>query len=373
MKFVVDENIPNLDETFAHHGDVIRCNGRQIGRRDLQGADVLLVRSITRVDEQLLRQTGIRFVGSTTIGTDHIDTTWLEANEIAWAHAPGCNADAAAQYTLALMWLACDRLGKEFKRQSVGIIGRGNVGRRLEHLLKVLGIKVMSCDPPLRDRGEQGLVSMDEACGNSIISLHTPLTTQGPYATLNLFNLQQLAKLQAGTLLVNASRGGVIEKSELSGQLQSGRLHAALDVWPDEPFIDAKLLQAVTVATPHVAGYSLEGKTAGTDMIYQRFCRIFGLAPQAKSEAEYSPVELEYPTSISGTELMGYAIQSSCQVERDDKSLRQLCKPGNLDQRVQIDGLRTDYPERQDFKSYLVRGASDSDASCLQQLGFRIG
>ena len=120
MKFVVDENIPNLDETFAHHGDVIRCNGRQIGRRDLQGADVLLVRSITRVDEQLLRQTGIRFVGSTTIGTDHIDTTWLEANEIAWAHAPGCNADAAAQYTLALMWLACDRLGREFKRQTVG-------------------------------------------------------------------------------------------------------------------------------------------------------------------------------------------------------------------------------------------------------------
>jgi len=362
--------MPLLSETFGCHGDITLLNGREICRRDLDGAEVLLVRSVTRVDRELLDGTGIRFVGSATIGIDHLDTDWLEANNIAWAHAPGCNADAAAQYTLAMMWLACDHLQRDFRQQTVGIIGRGNVGCRLEYLLNILNIPVNACDPPLQDKGEQNLVSMNEVCDNSIISLHTPLTNNGKYPTRNLFDSALLTGLAANTLLVNASRGGVIEKQGLSEQLLSGHLNAALDVWPDEPFIDRQMLNAVTVATPHVAGYSREGKLAGTQMIYDAFCSALSITASGDAVSTKA-VEVEFPPSVSGDRLLKQAILSSSAVVRDDTALRNLSPHTSIDDRAHIDGLRANYPERYEFKSHTVNGVSHADAKLLKQLGFK--
>jgi erythronate-4-phosphate dehydrogenase len=372
MKIIADSNIPALDGTFCHHGEVSYHEGRNICHADLTDADVLLVRSITRVGEDLLRGTNVRFVGSTTIGIDHLDTAWLEANNIAWAHAPGSNADAAAQYTLAMMWLTCDRLDQDFRQQSVGIIGRGNVGRRLEHLLKALDIRVMCCDPPLQDAGAQQLVSMADACSNNIISLHVPLTASGKYPTRNLFDSEQMASLEPDTLLINASRGGVIEGFGLLEHLLSGQIHAALDVWPDEPYIDPQLLKLVSVATPHVAGYSREGKLAGTRMIYASFCETFGIATN-NDTAGTKTEKIGFPPALSRNEILRRSVMTSSQVERDDRALRNLSPAQVNDSRLHIDSLRATYPERHEFKSYTVSGVSDTCAKQFQRLGFITG
>lgn len=371
MKIIADNHMPLLAETFGQHGVLHLLSGREICAADLTGAEVLLVRSVTRVNADLLQGTSIRFVGSATIGIDHLDTDWLEANNINWAHAPGCNADAAAQYSLAMMWLACERLKRSFRQQTVGIIGRGNVGRRLVQLLKALNIPVLCCDPPLQDRGEQQLVSMDEACSSSIISVHVPLTRRGNYTTNNLFDANRLGKLHPDVLLVNTSRGGVIEKTGLLARLQSGQLQAALDVWPDEPFIEPELLGLVTVATPHVAGYSREGRQAGTEMIYQAFCKTFSLSPVSDTGAGIETLTMDFPQATSVDEMLKRSIQSSSRVARDDSRLRELHAFKPDDQRIHIDGVRAVYPDRYEFKSYRVPDIPGADTYLLAQLGFK--
>jgi len=363
--------MPALEETFGLHGKLVRLQGRSIERSDLIDAEVLLVRSVTQVNAGLLQGTNVAFVGSATIGIDHLDTGWLEANNIAWAHAPGCNADAAAQYTLAMMWLACARLDRDFRQQRVGIIGRGNVGRRLEALLRALDIPVMACDPPLQEQGAPRLVCMREVCANSIISLHVPLTTTGQYPSKHLFDFERLAALRAGTLLVNTSRGGVIEESALLAQLRSGHIHAALDVWPHEPMIEPEFLAAVTVATPHVAGYSHEGKRAGTEMIYQAFRNTFRYGEMAQPAANSDTVTVNFPAAASVDEILRRLLDSSCPVARDDAALRDLtCSPRDPGH-IQFDHLRSAYPERHEFKSHLVSGTRGAQAGQLVKMGFK--
>ncbi len=371
MEIIADINMPVLEETFGCHGRLVRLEGRRISRSDLGNAHVLLVRSVTQVNADLLRGTNVSFVGSATIGTDHLDIGWLEENDIAWAHAPGCNADAAAQYTLAMMCLACERLGKDFRRQRIGIIGCGNVGRRLGYLLRVLGIPVMACDPPLQEQGKLQLVPMDEVCANSIISLHVPLTTTGKYPSRHLFDCARLEALHAGTLLVNTSRGGVIEKSALLAQLRSGHIHAALDVWPHEPFIGPELLDVVTVATPHVAGYSREGKRAGTEMIYRAFCDAFGYEKIDRPTACSDAVTINFQASTSADEMLQRLLGSSCPIARDDEALRALARLPHGAGHIQFDSLRSDYPERREFKSHFVSGMGGPIADKLRRLGFK--
>ena len=387
MKIIADENMPALDETFAAGNELIRLNGRHISAEDLVGADALLVRSITRVDEDLLKNSNIRFVGSATIGIDHLDTQWLTANRIAWANAPGCNADAAAQFTLAMMMLACKRLDKDLLQQSVGVVGCGNVGSRLVKLLQTLGIKVVTCDPPLQDAGQAGLVSMREACQQNIVSVHVPLVKDGPYPTQYLFDQSQLASLKTGTLLVNAARGGIVEANALLAELLSGRLHAALDVWPNEPFIEHQLLRATTVATPHVAGSSVQGKRNGTLMIYRAFCEAF---PQQTSRTGLSNLcnsgtiagTLELPSGVSLSSTLQQLLEICCPIARDDHTLRSLIEKSDysksqsidhhltLQPRVQIDGLRSTYPKRHEFASWTLDGSKESIDERLLKLGF---
>ena len=221
MKFVMDRNIRAAAETFDRLGEVVRLDGRAIARGDLAHADTLIVRSVTRVDAALLEGTPVRFVGTTTIGTDHLDIPWLERNGIAWASAPGCNADAAAQYTLAMAWLASERLGRELKGMRAGIVGCGNVGSRVRRLFHALGLETVANDPPLEDAGQGGFVSLGEALDSDIVCLHTPLTRSGPHPTHHLIDADALAQMRPGALLVNAGRGDVIDGDALLRALQS--------------------------------------------------------------------------------------------------------------------------------------------------------
>jgi erythronate-4-phosphate dehydrogenase len=369
MLIVADENIPGLAATFGLHGKITMINGREISAAALRQADVLLVRSITKVDAMLLTGSPVRFVGSATIGIDHMDVDFLQESGISWCHAPGCNADAAAQYTLAMILLACRRIGLDLATLNAGIVGLGNVGSRLRHLLKVLGVRnVTACDPLLAEAELQGLVGMDVIAKCNLISFHVPLTSEGPYPTRHLANQHFLEKLPAGTLLVNSSRGRVVEANALLDWLARGRGHAALDVWPGEPHIDLRLLGAVTVATPHVAGYSLDGKLNGTRMVYRHFLQWMGLEP-----ASVMPPTPPAPEPLPDADLRSAegAILRVCPVARDDSRLRSCLGADPELPGAEFDRLRKDYPVRRDFSGVrLPEICPGTLARTLLELGF---
>jgi erythronate-4-phosphate dehydrogenase len=368
LKIVVDQNIRAARETFGAHADLVFMDGRAICRDDLLEADALIVRTTTRVGPALLQGTPVGFVGSTSIGTDHLDIDWLESAGIAWANAPGCNADSAAQYTLAMIWLACKRLGRSLPDMTAGVIGRGNVGSRVQKLLETLGVPVVANDPPLTAAGVAGLVGLDDALARDIVCLHVPLTREGPCPTHRMIAAAALGRMRDGALLVNTARGDVVDGTALLAELQSGRLHAALDVWPGEPRIDAALLLATCVATPHVAGYSDDGKRNGTLMVYAAFCRWAGLqAVQSLPELDTKP-----PLQLTRSEdALDIALDASCFVRSHDAALRALAPLSAEHRAAGFDRLRRDYPKRRDFKGWRVHTMDTATATLFRALGFQ--
>ena len=369
MKIVVDQNIPGVDTTFSRHGEIVRVDGRLLQKHQLGQAKALIVRSVTPVNPDLLENTAIEFVGTTTIGTDHMDLAWLEQKGIHWASAPGCNADAAAQYTLSMMVLAGHRLGLRLKDLRVGIVGHGNVGSRVHRLLWAYGVKdIRACDPPLADDGQAGFCDTDEISTCNVISFHVPLTSSGPYATAGMVDDPYLSRLQSGTLLLNASRGKVVEGRSLYEWLRAGRGFAALDVWPGEPNIDPALLDAVTVATPHVAGHSLDGKLRGTEMIYGQFCKW--LKTGQTNPGLVASLSLNPRPALPGSGLDD-AILTACPVSRDDAQLRKLLAVEPQRRPAFFDALRREYPERRDFCGWEVpSNVPEELAKTLRSLGF---
>lgn len=367
MKIVIDRNVPGVEKTFAQHGEIEWVDGRLLGRQQLLDADALITRSITCVDAGLLQGTPVRFVGTTTIGTDHLDASWLEQQGITWASAPGCNADAAAQYALAIIWMACERLERDPSNQSVGIIGRGNVGSRVQQLLGVLGLSCVANDPPLADSGTSGLVSLDEALSQDIVCLHVPLTRHGPHPTYRMIGAQRLAQMQDSALLVNAARGDVLDGAALLSQLRSGRLHAALDVWPDEPQIDPELIRATTLATPHVAGHSVDGKLNGTLMVYKAFCAWLDQPPVASDNDDSEFLELDLHAVKNP---ISSALKKACFVQKQDNAMRRLADLTPNERSIMFDKLRREYPSRRDFHAWRIHGVDKTTASTLNQLGF---
>ena len=369
MKIIVDQNVTDAEHTFALHGEVIRVDGRRLERNQLESADALIIRTVTKVNAGLLADTPVRFVGTASIGTDHLDIPWLESQGIKWASAPGCNADSAAQYTLAMIWLACQRLGLEPAGLSVGIIGRGNVGSRVQKLLNTLGSTTVANDPPLADRGERGLVSLDEALAQDVVCLHVPLTREGPCPTWRFIDQRALALLPDGAMLLNSARGDVVDGDSMLPELLGGRLQAALDVWPGEPLIDSRLLAKTIVATPHVAGYSNEGRRNGTLMVYRAFCDWAGEPPLANSEL---PGKLPILTIGKGEDALSKAFDASCFVKQHDQAMRKLL-PLTIGQRaIEFDRLRRNYPQRRDFHAWQISGGPPESLDVLRRLGFSV-
>ena len=369
MKIVVDQNVTDAENTFALHGEVIRVDGRRLKRNQLESADALIIRTVTKVNAELLANTPVRFIGTASIGTDHLDIPWLEQEGIKWASAPGCNADSAAQYTLAMIWLACKRLGRNPAGLHVGIIGRGNVGSRVQRLLNTIGATTVANDPPLADRGESGLVSFNEALEQEIVCLHVPLTSEGPYPTLRFIDRRALARLPDGALLLNSARGNVVDGDALLPELLSGRLQAALDVWPGEPLINGRLLEKAVVATPHVAGYSNEGRRNGTLMVYRAFCDWAGEPLLANSDI---PGDLPKLTIGEDEDALSNALDASCFVKHHDQAMRNLL-PLTIEQRaIEFDQLRRNYPYRRDFHAWQVSGSPSESLDVLRRLGFSV-
>jgi len=364
---VADQNIPLLEETFGAHASVRPLPGREISAADLKSADALVVRSVTRVDARLLSGSRIRFVGSATIGRDHLDTAWLESAGIHWCHAPGCNAQSAAEYTTGMILLALRRLGKPVADCTAGIIGRGNVGSRVMNLLTSLGVRCVANDPPLSDAGAPGLVSRSQALAQDIVCLHVPLTRTGPYPTFQMIDQAAMADMKRGVILLNAGRGDVIDGRALLECVTGKRVHACLDVWPDEPEIDRALLEVCTVATPHVAGYSAQGKSAGTSSVYAEFCRCFNLppGPEVIPQPPVSAMNLE----LSDDPLTDAVLTATC-VERDDQLMRAELSPASPGTNRAFDRLRQTYPVRHEFRYWRAPVSSPRARSQLSAMGF---
>lgn len=280
MKIVIDDKIPFIHGFAEQLGETVYLSGASITAADVRDADALIVRTRTRCDEALLSGSRVRFIATATIGFDHLDTDYLRRSGIAWTNCPGCNARSVAQYVDAsLRCLSADGI-LPTDGITVGIVGVGHVGQEVARAVKDLGCRLLLCDPPRADRGETGFVSLDTIRREAdVICLHTPLTRSGAHPTFHLLDEAFFTSpLPRRPVLISAGRGEVVETQALKTALRNGTLRAAvIDVWEHEPHIDAELLRLAYIATPHIAGYSADGKANGTRMSLTALARHFGL------------------------------------------------------------------------------------------------
>ncbi|MEQ6887896.1 4-phosphoerythronate dehydrogenase PdxB [Halomonas sp. CS7] len=388
MKIVVDANVPAAEACFGALGEVVRVPGREIVPATLASADALVVRSITRVDAALIDEakamgSPLRFVGTCTIGTDHVDQQALADQDIAFASAPGCNAEAVVDYVLASLSTLAERHDFRLAERRVGIVGVGNVGGRLLGRLTAMGIDCLACDPPrveaesIEAEGLTGFYDLDTLIDEcDVLCLHTPLVSEGPHVTHHLLDAQRLAALAPGTLLLNAGRGDCVDgralRQRLAGQ---GDITAVLDVWEHEPAIDAALADLAEIATPHIAGYSLDGKLRGTHHIYRALAHHVGLPARLTMDdlAPAPPVaRLALEAGLSPEEALRLCLRAVYDSRRDHDSLHREARRQGMAKG--FDGCRARYPLRREVASLEValgEGAREL-RPLLAGAGFRI-
>jgi erythronate-4-phosphate dehydrogenase len=366
MKIVADGNIPFVAECFSSIGEVKVVGGREITPAAVRDADVLLVRSVTQVGPDLLAGSKVRFVGTATIGFDHIDADFLRRNNIGFASAPGSNANSAAEYIIAALLEIGQRFHIDLEVKSIGIIGVGNVGSRVAKKAAALGMKLYLNDPPLqRQTGDPKYLAIEELFGCDFITIHTPLTFEGIDKTFHLADEKFFRLLKERCVFINASRGGVVDSTALKSAIRSGRLQAvALDVWENEPNIDAELLEMVDIGTPHIAGYSLDGKIAGMIMIYKAACEYFGVETKYDIE-DFLPAPAVRELRINpgrGTEqdVVTGTVQKIYDIRKDDGRLRWILKRPAEKKGEFFDSLRKNYPVRREFQNTTVVIATES-------------
>lgn len=370
MKILVDENMPYARELFSRLGEVRAVPGRPIPTDALTDADALMVRSVTKVNEALLGDKAIKFVGTATAGTDHVDQSWLAQAGIGFSAAPGCNAIAVVEYVFSALLMLAERDGFSLADRTVGIVGVGNVGGRLQKRLEALGIKTLLCDPPRADNGDEGdFRSLDELVAEAdVITFHTPLYKEGQYKSLHLADEALIRRLKPGTILINACRGPVVDNAALLKCLEAGQnLSVVLDVWEPEPDLNLALLDKVDLGTSHIAGYTLEGKARGTTQVFEAYSQFIGQPQEVALSTllpapEFGRISLHGPLDQPTLKRLVHLVYD---VRRDDAPLRKVAGiPGEFDK------LRKNYLERREWSSLTVECDDADAAELLQKLGF---
>lgn len=292
MKVIVDNKIPYIKEAIESLADeVVYLPGKAFTPEIVKDADALITRTRTRCDRNLLAGSKVKFIGTATIGFDHIDTAYCQEAGITWSNCPGCNAGAVEQYIHSVLLLLQQKKGIALKGACLGIVGVGHVGSRIKQLADRLGMRVLLNDPPRADRGEKGFVDLCTLAREcDIITFHTPLQRNGKYRTYHLADESFFHLLEKKPYIMNTSRGEVIETEAILHALSAGSISGAvIDVWENEPNINLELLNKVFIGTPHIAGYSADGKANATRMVLESFCRFFG------KEMDFSIVPPEQP------------------------------------------------------------------------------
>lgn len=375
---VVNKHTPAVVEAFSHLGTVVPLDTLEVTAETVRKADLLIVRSETKVNAQLLEGSSVRFVGTVTIGTDHVDEDYLASRRITFVSAPGSNSNSVAEYLAAALLAWSRKTGSPLAGKTIGVVGVGNVGSKVARVARVLGMNVILNDPPLaRKTGNPQYRPIEELYDADFITLHVPLTKEGPDATYHLFDKKKISFLRKGSVLINTSRGPVVEAEALLAALREGHLSAAiLDVWEGEPVINTELLREVMIGTPHIAGYSLDGKLNACRMVYEAACRFVGVEPQWHINTSLSPEEatIILPPSITETmDIVASAVKQAYDIEHDDQTLRKLLALDAAEHKTYFMKLRAEYRIRREFfNRVVVLSASQMSAKpILEGLGFR--
>lgn len=357
IKIVADENLAYAKELFSQYGEVKLLNGRKITNSELKDTDALIIRSITQVNKSLLAGTKVRFVGTATIGTDHLDMEYLKSTGIIFASAPGCNSYSVTEYVMASLLYSATKNNFSLKEKAIGIVGIGNVGSKVVRFCEALGMKVLKSDPPLSRQGKlKDTVTFDEILEADIISLHVPLTFTGEDKTHHILNENNLRLLKDNSILINTSRGSVVDSIALKQTIKEKNLTVILDVWENEPDIDQKLLSKVLIGTPHIAGYTLEGKVNGSLMIYDALADFLKMD---KSPNISLPVvnnnQLLFDSSVNTEESLNNIVKQIYSIENDHSRLLKVNSMNDSEIGRYFDTLRKDYPLRREFNNYSIK------------------
>lgn len=383
MEIVADENIPYVADAFAALGRVQALPGRAMSAQALKNTDILLVRSVTQIDETLLAGSRVRFVATATIGTDHVDLDYLKKQSIGFAGAPGSNANSVAEYVSTALLVLADRKSFRLRDRTIGIIGVGNVGSRVVRNARAMGMNVLMCDPPRAENPDDSMrdefISLEKLLSKKpdCITLHVPLERTGKHPTYHMADAAFFERFAEGCIFINTSRGAVHDTVAVGHAIDTSQSAAAvLDVWENEPAIDVELLGKVDIATPHIAGYSFDGKVRGVGMIYRAACEHFGVTPTWEPKLpSASHAHLKIDASGKDVEdVLREAALTVYDISADDERMRGLLGLNAAEVGSAFDRLRREYPIRREFTNteILLSGGDAQTTAALKELGFRI-
>ena len=377
MIIAVDAAIPDWEEAFSELGRIRPFSAKGLKPADIRDADILVVRTVTSVNASLLEGSSVRFVVAASAGTDHIDRAYLQARGVHFSYAAGCNANSVSEYIVTALHIMASRKGWILKDKSLGVVGAGNVGSRVAQKARALGMKVLLCDPPLRDStGDAQYQRLDDVLGADILSFHVPLTFERPYPTWHMVNRRFLDCLAPEQFLINSSRGTVFDSQEVKVALREGRIEgAALDVWEEEPRIDYSLLELADIGTPHIAGNALDGKIRATEMTRKALCDFLEKHPAQSMAPVYPEARVLHPSPETGPqESVLSVLLQAFDIRKDDAELRALQSAPPEKAAESFERLRTRHPLRPEFRHFIVDlGKTHINlAATFAALGFEI-
>jgi erythronate-4-phosphate dehydrogenase len=378
MKIVVDKNNPCVAEAFQQFGEVHALPTSEITKEAVHDAEILIIRSETKVTKELLDTSAVRFVGSATIGTDHVDIEYLKSTSRTFASAPGSNANSVAEYVVAALLSLAQKKSFTLHGKSIGVVGVGNVGSKVVRYATALGMTVLQNDPPLaRKTGSAHFLPFDSLMECDFITFHVPLTKTGDDATYHLFSQERIANMKKGAIVFNTSRGSVVDGNALKRALDTDHLSGAvLDVWENEPLIDIELLHKVDIGTPHIAGYSYDGKVAAVKMLYDKACQFFNQPvlwfPQLTT-ADVPRKNIIADAAGNNKEKNIHNVVRQCyDIGNDDKALRSISSIPESEHRSYFRRLRSEYPIRREFFNTDITGSQDDIKKTLFSIGFQL-
>lgn len=342
-KIVIDDKIPYIKETIAKLTDrAVYLPGNEIGSDDVHDADALIVRTRTHCDAKLLQGSGVQFVATATIGYDHIDTDFMAQAGIKWINCPGCNASSVAQYIESVLTLLKKEKHIDIQKLTIGIVGCGHVGDKVAEIAAQKGMNILICDPPRSDaEGQKEFVSMEQITKEAdIITFHVPLTKEGPYPTYHLADQSFFDSLSQKPVIINTSRGAVVDNKALLCAIKHNKIQdAVIDTWENEPEIIKELLDCVWIGTPHIAGYSADGKTNADNMVISALCKHFSLPEQSAILPPELPNLEMYPENEDERILFFYnPIEESKKLKANPEK---------------FEWFRNNYPLRREYKKQL--------------------
>ncbi|MBI9033672.1 MAG: 4-phosphoerythronate dehydrogenase [Bacteroidales bacterium] len=370
LRIIIDDKIPFIDGVLDFCAEIKCLSGKHFTPKAIENADALLIRTRTQCNAELLDNSKLSFIGSATIGYDHIDTNYCDTQQITWTNAPGCNADSVAQYITAALLHLEETHHFDLKNKTLGIIGVGNVGKKVALAAQALGMKIILNDPPRqRKEDDDNFKNLDFLIEHSdIISLHIPLSHQGIDSTFHMVDAAFFNKFTQSRFFINSSRGEVVDEKELKKAINDGKVSAAvIDVWENEPNADTELLNMADIATPHIAGYSNDGKANGTAMIIHALSRHFDLGlenwyPENLPQDENQEIQI---AAIETKEIINEAVKASYNILKEDQRFRMNPR--------EFENIRGNYGLRREFPHYFIRLEHENEEAetILNLMGFR--